>query len=93
MNIEQAKELLNRCTREGLNDYAFGDSERGWWLDSEHIAEGYFCGSRGVANVTFLKENIVFTDDQARQLKFCGTRGNVQRNDTVGEYDTRGRSW
>lgn len=86
MNIEQAKELLNRCTREGLDDYAFGDSERGWWLDGEHIAEGYFGGSRNAASVTFLKENITFMDDEARKLKFCGTRGSILRNDTVGEY-------
>lgn len=86
MNIEQAKELLNRCTREGLNDYAFGDSERGWWLDDEHIAEGYFGGSRNAASVTFLKENITFTGDDARQLKYCGTRGVIRRNDSVGEY-------
>lgn len=86
MDFAQAKELLSGCLREGLDDYAFGDSERGWWLDGEHIAEGYFGG--GNASVTLLKENITFKGDEARQLKYCGSspRGSVRRNDSVGEY-------
>jgi hypothetical protein len=81
--LEEAKELLDGCLREGLVDYAFGDSEIGWWLDGCHVAEGYFSGSGD--SVTIESNGQRFVGAEARELKHVGrNHGRVLRNDSLG---------
>lgn len=84
MNLDEAKELLSKCTRNELRDHAFGDSEVDWVLNGEEVATGYF--GAHVANV-FLDEGEEFTHfsaDEARELRKLGSEDNIQRNDTTG---------
>lgn len=83
MDIEEAKNLLNGAVRHELRDHAFGDAELFWELDGEEVGSGYF-GS-GHASVTISTEEYHnFEGDDARELRKCGTLGDVERNDETG---------
>lgn len=81
MNLDNAKLVLNDCTREELRDHAFGDVEVFWFKDGKEIATGYFGGVHAGVTLTPMTS---FHDDKARELRNCGTLGQVDRNDETG---------
>lgn len=40
-NLQQLKDLLNRCDHSELKDPSFGDSEHDWFLNGRTVAYGY----------------------------------------------------
>lgn len=85
MELEEAKELLNKCKRTELQDHAFGDTEVTWTLAGYFVAEGYFGG--GSANVHIEWEGKSYNYDlshNAGALRNCGTLDGVERNDETG---------
>lgn len=83
MEIHEAKELLNGCTRTELRDHAFGDAEVSWWKDGKEVASGYF-GST-MSHVTI--GHIPILGTTARELRYCGVEGHIERNDETGPDD------
>jgi hypothetical protein len=86
MEFEEAKKVLEDCTRSELRDHAFGDREVFWEKDGKVVAEGYF-GSSMSDYVTIDVEGDTtysFTNDDARSLMNAGTLGTVGRNDETG---------
>lgn len=81
--LEQAKELLEQCTRNELQDHAFGDSEVFWDKDGIEVADGYFGGGRDPV-VGIHNPDATFTGKDALALRNCGERGQVERNDSTG---------
>lgn len=89
MTLSEAKELLNSCVREELRDHAFGDAEVFWSKDEKKVAEGYFNG--GNAGVWFYDilvsdgtKMASFSGEKARELRECGAKGHISRNDETG---------
>lgn len=85
MELEEAKRVLNGCTRQELRDHAFGDKEVYWLKGTQEVACGYFGG--GHAEVSIFKpakDSTDFTGEDALALRECGTVGEVQRNDETG---------
>jgi hypothetical protein len=82
--FDDAVELLNKCVRSELRDHAFGDTEVSWFLDGKFVAEGYYGG--GLASVS-VNDGGDFNDADARELRKCGTEGQVERNDETGPED------
>lgn len=83
MDLEAAKELLNKCVRQELRDHSFGDVEVFWMLDGKEIASGYFGG--GDAGLSFEEiEGAHFQGTDALELRDCGNIGHVERNDETG---------
>lgn len=83
--LAEAIELLNQCQRDELRDHAFGDAEVYWLKGDLEIASGYFSGDAAqvyIGDKTFAK-------DEARQLRNCGSKGAVERNDETGSNDYR----
>lgn len=81
MELSDAKTELNMCERQELRDHAFGDVEIFWMRGEEEWASGYFGG--GTAEV-YLPEGISFKGSEAHELRRCGTRGVISRNDETG---------
>lgn len=85
MELEEAKRVLNGCTRQELRDHAFGDKEVYWLKGTQEVACGYFGG--GHAEVSIFKpakDSTDFTGEDALTLRECGTVGEVERNDQTG---------
>lgn len=87
ITFEQAKELLNGCTREELRDHSFGDREISWFRGSDIVADGYV-GSNTVrvsvcTDGSWYKAT-TFVAAEATELLTCGTVGTIERNDTTG---------
>lgn len=87
MTIEEAKALLAECTREELRDHAFGDAEVYWSREGEEedVAVGYF----GNESREVVFEAARFNGPGADELRYCGKRGRVERNDTTGPDEYR----
>lgn len=85
MTLDEAKEILNGCTRSELRDHAFGDVEVYWERDGGEIGSGYFGSGQGDVSVLG-KDDIYhsFKDSWARELRNCGTLAVVERNDSTG---------
>lgn len=81
MDISEAKALLDTCIREELRDHAFGDVEMFWNKDGVPIASGYF---GGVYADVCINHKSSFKNDEARELRNCGTEGHIERNDETG---------
>lgn len=99
MNLDEAKTLLNLCTRDELRDHAFGDREVSWTRKDKNgktllVADGYFGGSGvGVGGVSILgpeDENgqmttiASFDGKEATELAKCGADVHIERNDSTG---------
>lgn len=88
MEFEEAKEILNGCVRSELRDHAFGDTEVTWMKDGLVLADGYFSGTTQTVSVidwgNTEKSTHSFTGDEARELRECGTEGEIDRNDQMG---------
>lgn len=82
MELQEAKELLDDCTRSEMQDHAFGDAEVFWFRDLTEVASGYFAGS--VNEVYFVQHGVSFKGDDAKSLRNCGKEGAIQRNDQTG---------
>lgn len=80
MELTAAIILLNTCVRSELRDHAFGDAEVSWTKDGKEIAGGYFGRDASV----WINDGPSFKDDEARQLRRCGSEGHVERNDETG---------
>lgn len=85
MDLQETKALLEKCTRQELRDHSFGDTEVYWTQNGKEVAGGYFSASE--ATVWFSTESVIdetnFHDDEARELRKCGTL-QVSRNDETG---------
>jgi hypothetical protein len=89
MTFEDAKKILNSCTRYESRDHSFGDREIYWTREDVEVAEGYFGG--GDADVFILiPEQKVFRGEQARELAKCGAIVHIGRNDETGPDNYRG---
>lgn len=89
MTFEDAKKILNSCTRYESRDHAFGDREIYWTREDVEVAEGYFGG--GSADVfILLPEEEVFRGKLARELAKCGAIVHIGRNDETGPDQYRG---
>lgn len=79
MEVAEAKELLDACVREELQDQTFGDAEVFWSRNYIQIADGQFSGEH--ANVWFKSKDgpttASFNGDMARELRNCGSKGVV----------------
>ncbi len=84
MELNEARDLLNDCTRDEFRDHAFGDVEITWFRGGFKVAEGYFGGTEASIGMV---GNGVFSGSDAFFLKNCGKEGNVERNDTTGPDD------
>lgn len=83
MEVNEAKSILDGCTRHELRDHAFGDMEVTWMKGETVIADGYFGSS--MASVTIGDDPTAsFSNDDAHALKSAGTLGEVGRNDETG---------
>lgn len=80
MEIDEAKELLNGCTRSENRDHAFGDAEVFWTKDGVQVAEGYFGNS--MQQVMF--DHVTIQGTTASELRDCGIEGHIERNDETG---------
>lgn len=98
LSFEGAKEFLNTCTREELQDHAFGDAEITWRKNGAMVAEGYIGGTTAYVTIGIfddpdppidVRPSGSFSDQEARQLRLCGTLGTVERNDSTGPADYR----
>lgn len=86
MELGEAKELLDACTRHELRDHAFGDMEVSWTKDGIDMADGYF--GRSMASVTIGGGRTgSFSGADAHELASCGTLGVRCRNDETGPDD------
>lgn len=89
ISLEEAKKLLNSCTRSECRDHAFGDREI-FWCDAHgrHVAEGYNSSVWIYSDVETQETfDFDFSEKEARQLLSCGTVGTIDRNDTTGPDD------
>lgn len=84
MNLDEAKELLSKCTRDELRDHAFGDSEVSWVSDEFEVASGYFGGGTATVGVYEGENTTTFSGDEARELRKLGSEDNIERNDATG---------
>ena len=95
MDIQKARAILARSTREELRDHAFGDAEI-YWVDysipgefngGTEVGFSYLGGSGplfvGVTDPS-TGEDITFKEDEARQLLMLGSSVRVERNDSTG---------
>lgn len=90
MTLDEAKTLLNTCKREELQDHAFGDCEVYWMRGEETVAAGYFGGSsEGSIDIGIGVGRTRFSGAEADELRGCGARGRVERNDSTGPADFR----
>lgn len=80
MEIDEMKELLNGCTRTELRDHAFGDAEVSWWKDGKEVASGHFSSSHNSVMIG----HIPVQGTTARELRYCGIEGHIERNDETG---------
>lgn len=92
MNLEEAKAFLNTCDRDELRDHAFGDTEVYWFtktINREEVATGYFSGCSGAISILNNGVSFNFEDGDAQELRNCGTKGTISRNDETGpdEYE------
>jgi len=79
MTVEQARKILEQCTRNELADYTFGDCEVVWKDgNGTAVADGYF--GRVEKSVSF-PQGKTFTQAEAEQLRYCGNQGAFIRND------------
>lgn len=83
MEIDEAKELLNGCTRSENRDHAFGDVEVYWTKNGVQVAEGYFGSSMSQVMIG----NVPILGTTARELRYCGVEGRIERNDETGPDD------
>ena len=85
MTVDEAKVLLTTCVRSELRDHAFGDMEV-TWLDKQGnvVADGYYGSS---SHVGF--DGSAFKGEDARELRSCGSEGEVSRNDETGPDEFR----
>lgn len=87
MTLEEAKELLDQCTRAELRDHAFGDREIYFTKDGTSVAEGY---SGTECEITIFGtgdgglDDTYFQGSEAYELLRCGTLDSVERNDSTG---------
>ena len=90
MTLEEAKKLINSCTRHELRDHAFGDSEVYWEKDGKEVADGYYgrnasCGSiNEYVDGKPVGVEWSFSGREALELRKCGTTGGIERNDSTG---------
>ena len=99
MTLDEAKTFLSKCTRNELNDHAFGDSEVSWFLDGKEVASGYFGSTsrsvsicQGCEGIDHTTHHSSFEGAEAQALRYGGTRGEVERNDETGpDTYTEGR--
>jgi hypothetical protein len=82
MDIEQAKEVLKKATKEELRDHAFGDCEITWYIGRSQIASGYFSGSE--KEVYVLEAAKTFKGPDADALRLCFAKEVIERNDETG---------
>lgn len=82
MDVKEAKELLDGCTRSELRDHAFGTVEVFWVKDGVEIGGGYFDGKKPEAWID--DPHTTFSGDDALTLRQAGTQGTISRNDTTG---------
>lgn len=80
MEIDEAKALLRECTRSENRDHAFGDVEVFWTKNGVQVAEGYFGGT--TQQVMF--GDVTIQGTTARELRYCGIEGHIDRNDETG---------
>lgn len=80
MNFRETMSLLDECIRSELRDHAFGDVEIYWTKNGEEVAFGYFSGE----TQRVFSDHFSFTGQEAKELRHCGTDGNVERNDETG---------
>lgn len=78
MTREEAQALLNDCVRDELRDRTFSDAEVYWIKDGVEIAVGYFGPS--AQTVCFNLVDGSFKDNEAIELRECGTRGRIDYN-------------
>lgn len=72
MTLEEAKALLETCTREELRDSSFGDCEVHWMKDDKEIANGYFGNECADVNFPSKFTTESFFADEARALRNLG---------------------
>lgn len=86
MTLEEAKELLNQCTRHECRDHAFGDREIYFTMGAVDVAEGYAGGGRSdiVIYGASPEEDARFNGKEADELFECGAVGGIERNDSTG---------
>ncbi len=90
--LHTAIHILSTAHRDVLDDLAFGDSEVGWYLGEELIADGYFTYKRNRSSVCFTKATLekmgytsgTFSGDEADKLKYLGSIQGYMRNDEQG---------
>lgn len=89
ISLEEAKALLNSCTRSELRDHAFGDREVSW-DDDEGNAVGFYCNSGRPPHMVYVTtfddagnelESAEFSD---YSLLSCGSSARIERNDSTG---------
>jgi hypothetical protein len=80
MTFDEAKRLLDTCTREEIRD-SFGDSEV-YWMDAKgcEVAFGYFGSSCRIdaSGGADAAKPWSFYDRDARALRFCGKIGKIE---------------
>ena len=86
MTLEEAKELLNQCTRHECRDHAFSDREIYFTMGAVDVAEGYAGG--GLSDIVIYgaspEEDARFNGNEADELFECGAVGGIERNDSTG---------
>lgn len=86
MTFEEAKAMLNACTRHELRDHAFGDCEYSWTnAAGEDVASGYIGSAGSEVGIG----DTCFVDREADELSKCGILGEVERNDSTGPDEFR----
>jgi hypothetical protein len=85
MNLEEAKELLNKYERYELRDHAFGDTEIDWINkgDQDPVAWGYFGSTGASVTVVWEDQSYEFVRQDAQDLRKCGNE-HISRNDETG---------
>lgn len=80
MTLDEAIAFLSGCTRDELQDHAFGDAEIYWLKDGIEVADGYWGPAERAVHIG----DHVFRDPEVRRLFGCGTPGTIERNDATG---------
>ena len=84
ITFEEAKAILNSCTREELRDHAFGDREVYWMRGEEEIGFSYVCAGPDIVGVKLDGHEGTFEGREARELLGCGSSVRIERNDSTG---------
>jgi len=84
ITLDEARTILNTCTRSELRDHAFRDREVYWERGGEEVGFGYFGGGANSVGVDWEGRHGSFSGAEARALSTCGSRGAIERNDETG---------